>query len=88
MMMGQGGSGGSQGSMRMQIPPTVWLEDENGKLKMVMIRTGVTDNTNTEIVSGELTEGQEIITGQNSSSNSSRRSSNPMRGGNMMFMRR
>ncbi len=69
-------------------PKVVWFEDENGKLKMVMIQTGVTDNTNTEIISGDLTEGQEIITGQNSSSDSSRRSSNPMRGGGMMFMRR
>ncbi len=88
MMMGQGGRGGSQGSRRMQIPPSVWLEDENGKLKMVMIRTGVTDNTNTEIISGDIKEGQEIITGQTSSSNSRGRSSNPMRGGGMMFMRR
>lgn len=87
-MMGQGGRGGSQSSRRMQIPPTVWFEDENGKLKMIMIRTGVTDNTNTEIISGDITEGQEIITGQTSSSNSRGRSSNPMRGGGMMFMRR
>ena len=82
------GRGGSQGSRGTQIP-TVWFEDENGKLKMVMIQTGVTDNTNTEIVSGDLTEGQEIITGQTLSSSSSGRSSNPMRGGGgMMFMRR
>ncbi len=88
MMMGMGG-GGSRGSRRMQIPPSVWFEDENGKLKMIMIRTGVTDNTNTEIISGDITEGQEIITGQSSSSSNSRgRSSNPMRGGGMMFMRR
>jgi len=83
MMMGMG-RGGSRGT---QIP-TVWFEDENGTLKMIMILTGVTDNTNTEIVSGDLTEGQEIITGQASSSSSSGRSSNPMRGGGMMFMRR
>jgi HlyD family secretion protein len=87
MMMGMG-RGGSQGSRHTQLP-SVWIEDENGKLKMIMIRTGVTDNTNTEIVSGKLTEGQEIITGKSSSSSNSRgRSSNPMRGGGMMFMRR
>ena len=80
--------GSSQGTQSMQVP-RVWFEDENGKLKMVMIRTGVTDNTSTEIVSGNLTEGQEIITGQTSSSNSRNNSSNPMRGGGgMMFMRR
>jgi HlyD family secretion protein len=73
----------------MQQFPSVWVEDENGKLKMIMIRTGVTDNTNTEIVSGDLVEGQEIITGQNSSSSNSRgRSRNPMSGSRMMFMRR
>lgn len=84
--MGMGGSG-SMGSRGMQIP-TVWFEDENGKLKMAMLQTGVTDNTNTEIVSGDLKEGQEIIIGQNTSSNDRGRSSNPMRGGGMMFMRR
>ncbi len=85
MMMGMG-RGGSRG---MQQFPSVWIEDENGKLKMIMIRTGVTDNSNTEIISGELTEGQEIITGQISSGSSSRgRSRNPMRGSSMMFMRR
>ncbi|MCJ7580801.1 MAG: efflux RND transporter periplasmic adaptor subunit [Candidatus Aminicenantes bacterium] len=79
------GRGGSQGT---QIP-RVWFEDENGKLKMIMIRTGVTDNTNTEVISGDLTEGQEIITGQTSNSDNRGRSSNPMGGGgNMMFMRR
>ncbi len=86
MTMGMGGSG-SMGSRGMQIP-TVWFEDENGKLKMAMLQTGVTDNTNTEIVSGDLKEGQEIIIGQNTSSNDRGRSSNPMRGGGMMFMRR
>jgi len=83
MMRGMGG-GGSRG---MQIP-SVWLEDENGNLKMIMLRTGVTDNTNTEIISGDLTEGQEVITGQSGGSDSRGRSSNPMRGGSMMFMRR
>jgi len=88
MMMGMGG-GGSMGSSRMQLPPTIWFEDENGELIMVMIQTGVTDNTNTEIVSGDLAEGQEVITGQSGGADSSGRSSNPMRGGGgMMFMRR
>ena len=88
MGMGGGGSQGSRGMSRGMQIPSVWFEDENGKLKMIMIQTGVTDNTNTEIISGDLTEGQEIITGQTSSSDSRGRSSNPMRGGGMMFMRR
>ena len=87
MMTGMG-RGGSRSSNGMQAP-TVWFQDEIGNLKMVMIRTGVTDNTYTEIISGDLTEGQEILTGQTSSSNGRNNSSNPMRGGgNMMFMRR
>ena len=86
-MMGMGGSGSSS-TRGMQIP-SIWFEDENGKLKMVMIRTGVTDNTNTEVISGDIKEGQEIITGQNANTDNRGRSSNPMRGGGgMMFMRR
>lgn len=84
MMMGMGSRGGSRG---MQMP-SVWFEDENGNLKMIMIRTGVTDNTNTEIISGALKEGQEVLTGQSGGSNTRGRSNNPMSGRNMMFMRR
>ena len=83
MMMGQGGQPGGH---RMQQRPRVWIEDENGKLKMVYIQTGVTDNSITEVKSGELEEGQQVLTG-NTMSNSS--SNNPGRGmGGMMFMRR
>lgn len=41
----------------------VWIEDEKGKLKPIFVKTGVTDNNYTEIVGGNLKEGQEIITG-------------------------
>ena len=55
----------------------VWMEDENGKLKMAFVRTGVTDNSYTEVVSGNLKEGQLVITGETSKqedrSSSSRR---------------
>ena len=60
----------------------VWIEDESGNLKMLFIRKGVTDNSYTEIVSGELEEGQLVITGENtegSSRSSSNRSPNMMR---------
>ena len=56
----------------------VWIEDENGKLKLVFVKKGVTDNTYTEIVEGDLKEGQLVITGEASgqeSSSSSGRSS-------------
>jgi HlyD family secretion protein len=42
----------------------VWFQDEQGKLKFVMVRTGITDNTNSEITRGELKEGQKIIIGE------------------------
>ncbi len=66
---------------QMQDFARVWIEDENGQLKMVFIRKGVTDNSYTEIVSGDLEEGQLVITGENteSSSRSSSRSSSMMR---------
>jgi HlyD family secretion protein len=57
-----GGSGGSGGQARRSIP-RVWIEDANGKLKPVFFRTGVTDNNFTEVVSGDLKEGQPVITG-------------------------
>jgi HlyD family secretion protein len=59
MMGGSGGSGGQtrRGGAR------VWIEDANGKLKPVFLRTGVTDNNFTEVVSGDLKEGQLVITG-------------------------
>ena len=67
---------------QMQDFARVWIEDENGQLKMIFIRKGVTDNSYTEIVSGDLEEGQLVITGENtegSSRSSSSRSSSMMR---------
>lgn len=66
---------------QMQDFARVWIEDENGQLKMIFIRKGVTDNSYTEIVSGDLEEGQLVITGENTegSSRSSSRSSSMMR---------
>lgn len=63
----------------------VWIEDEKKQLKMIFLKTGITDNSYTEIVRGTLKEGQEVITGLgNESGDSSRNSS----GRGMMFMRR
>jgi HlyD family secretion protein len=85
MMMGQGGQ---QGTRLRQTRPRVWIEDENGKLRMVYLQPGVTDNTMTEIKSGELEEGQEVITGQtvsNTRNDFGRGGGGP--GGMMRFMR-
>lgn len=81
----QMGSGGMRGQMKDS--GRVWMEDENGKLRMVFVRTGVTDNIYTEVTGGDLKEGQEVITGENTSGQSSSRSSSDLRRG-MMFMRR
>jgi HlyD family secretion protein len=69
----------------------LWTEDENGKLQMVSIRTGVTDNSYTEIkeiVRGNLEEGQEVITGQATGDESNSSRSRSIMGGGMRFMRR
>lgn len=84
-MMNLGGTG-HQGS-RMRQFSRVWIEDENGKLRLIFIRTGVTDNSYIQVVWGNLKEGQEVITGKGSTNERSGSSrSNIMRG--MYMMRR
>ena len=51
--------------------PLVWVIDENGYLRPIMIKTGVSDNSYTEVVWGNLKEGQKVITGLESGSGSS-----------------
>ena len=41
----------------------VWILGDNGQLKPVVIKTGVTDNSYTGVVTGNLGEGQQVITG-------------------------
>jgi HlyD family secretion protein len=77
-----GGSGGS-GSQMKRIS-RVWIEDANGKLKPVFLRAGVTDNNFTQVVSGDLKEGQLVIIGVVGTQGAAQGSSLP-RG--MMFMR-
>ena len=59
MPQGMGGMGGQR-----RKPTTDGYLDENGKLTLTFIRTGVTDNSFTEILRGDLKEGQEIILGE------------------------
>jgi HlyD family secretion protein len=80
----QMGSGAMREGMRDRA--RVWIEDENGKLHMLFIRTGVTDNIYTEITGGDIEEGQEVIIGENGGGESSSRRSSDLRRG-MMFMR-
>jgi len=41
--------------------PAVWVLDENGKPKRVPITPGISDGAYTEVVSGDLKEGQQLI---------------------------
>jgi HlyD family secretion protein len=83
----QMGQGTRSAGSRMRERARVWMQDDTGKLKMVFIRTGVTDNTYTEITGGDIHEGYEVITGENVQASSSKRNSSDIRRG-MMFMRR
>lgn len=42
---------------------TVWIADEAGKPKAVNVRLGITDGTQTELLGGELKEGDAVIVG-------------------------
>jgi HlyD family secretion protein len=75
-----GGMGGGQNRQQM---PRVWVQDQDGKLKMVMVRTGVSDTSYSEIVRSELKEGDIVILGTMSATSTT--SSGPGMGG-MMFM--
>lgn len=86
--MGAMSGSGQQGTRRG--PSRVWMMDEKGNLKVVFVRTGVTDNAYTEIISGNLKEGDEVIIGlmTASSSSSSSRPQTPPPGGGMFMIRR
>lgn len=49
---------------RVRTGGTVWAIDDAGKLTPYMIRTGLTDNTYSELRGAELKEGTKIITGE------------------------
>jgi HlyD family secretion protein len=44
-------------------PDTVYVADENGQPKAVKIRTGIGDANHVEMLSGDLTPGERLITG-------------------------
>jgi len=74
---GQAGGQSRQGGRRQMA--RVWIQDETGQLKPVFVRTGVSDNSSTEIIWGDLKEGILIITGTNGNSNNPFGPPNPMR---------
>jgi hypothetical protein len=69
----------------MKPPSRVWVEGPDGKLAVVLVMPGVTDNSFTEVVWGDLKEGQLVITGiETGTGQSSASSSQPRR--NVMFL--
>ena len=54
--------GGQGGGTRPQFP-TVWLMGKDGKMTIALVRTGVSDTSYTEIVRGEVKEGDVVVTG-------------------------
>jgi len=85
-----GGFGGGQGGARRQQASRVWVQDKDGKLRMVFIRAGITDNSYTEILRAELKEGDEVITGKLGAGQTATTAGGPGRGpgGPMMFIGR
>lgn len=59
---GSGGWGGGEGGRGRDIA-RLWCLDEQGKPKVIRVRTGITDGQMTEIRSEELSEGLEVISG-------------------------
>jgi len=66
-MGGDGGApkaGGGKGKKRDGQSGTVYILS-GGEIKPLAIQLGITDNRNTEVVGGELKEGDRVITGEN-----------------------
>ncbi len=54
---------GGGGGRAPRSPGRVWILAADGKLKPVQLTLGISDGQSTEILRGELKEGQEIIVG-------------------------
>jgi len=81
----QGGSGRpGQGTRTGRKPSMVWVQDAEGELSVVFIRPGVTDSSYTEVLRGDLKEGQEVLIG-NTATAAGSSSQNRPGGPPMMF---
>jgi HlyD family secretion protein len=74
--MGFGGGRGGFGANRS----LVWILDANKKLKPVPVRLGLNDGTSSEVVSGGLKEGDEVVVGVISDMAGASRPNNPLGG--------
>ena len=85
--LAQGGAASGQaGRTRQQQMPRVWTLGKDGKLSMQFLRTGVTDNSYTEILRSELKEGDEVLIGTEATGARASTSGVPQPGMQMMFM--
>ncbi len=66
-------------------PGRVYVTDEKGELRMVNLRTGVTDGTYTEVLSGDLAEGQSVVIGGGSKTEPAASTGNPAPRGPRLF---
>ena len=57
------GRAAAGGGARSAIPGRIFIQGPDGKLQAVQVMLGISDGAFTEVVSGELKEGQDIITG-------------------------
>lgn len=83
---GAGFGGGQRGGGGRAAIGTIWYKDDAGELKMMMVRTGVTDGITTEVLplrDEEIPEGREIISKvlTPSTSEAATRAQNPFGGG-------
>jgi HlyD family secretion protein len=78
-MMKAGAGGGPGGRARQA--SRVWILGADGKLSMMFLRTGVTDNSYTEILQSELKEGDEVLIGYESGTAAPRAATTPPMGG-------
>ncbi len=81
------GAAAPQGA-RLRQPSRVWIQDENGKLQVVFIRPGVSDNSYTEVLRGELQEGQKVVIGTEGGPIVAATPGGPGQPGRMMFIGR
>lgn len=65
------GGSGRAGKAKRGAPRRIFILDEHRKLKPILVHTGISDGSFTEVVSGELSAGDRIVLGVESSSGNS-----------------
>jgi HlyD family secretion protein len=74
---GPGGPGGGRGGAGVGAQGRVWVVGADGKPRAIAVRLGITDGTNTEVISEQLKEQQDVIVGTGGGSDRTTPSSGP-----------